>query len=95
MREVTALLCEVDKTEKLEMKVKEKEDEFSRLRNSFNLLRNRYEQHLKDNDVLTRDFRQSGARLNEVEENKQLTRANEWAPEFPYAILQPFADANC
>ena len=62
-----ALLREADETEGLEAQVKEKEEELSRLWKFSNLLRNRYEQLLKDNDVLTRDVRQRTTRLKELQ----------------------------
>ena len=94
--EFVALLREADKIGKLEAQVKEKEDELSRLRKSPNLLGNCYYQKvwLKDFDVLTRDVRQNETRLNEVQEDKQVTRANERAFEYFYTILQSFAETN-
>ena len=72
-------------------KSKKTKDDFSRLRKSLYLLRNRYEQLLKNNDALTRDFRQKTTRLKK-QMHKQVTRANERALECLYAILQSFAE---
>ena len=82
MKKFANSLQEADEIEKLEAQVKkEKEDELYHLRKSLNLLRCRYDQRLEDNGVLTRDVRQSTTRLKEVEEDKQVTRANERALE--------------
>ena len=95
MKELAALLCEADKIEKLEAQVKEKEDELSRLRKSLNFLRNCYEQQLMENDVLTLDVHQTITLLKDLQEDKQVIRANERALECLYSILQSFAETNC
>ena len=94
MKEFAALLREADEIEKLEAQVIEREDELSRLRKSLNLLRNRYEQLLKDKNALPLDVDQSTTRSKEIKEDKQVTRANERALECLYAIIHSFAETN-
>ena len=94
MKELAVLLCEADVIEKLEAQVKEKEVELSRFGKSVNLFWNNYEQLLKDNEVLTRDIRQNTTGSKELQEVKQVTRANERAIQCFYAILQSFAETN-
>ena len=94
MKKIAVPLREADQIENLEAQVKEKEDELSRFGKSVNLCWNSYEQLLKDNEILTRDIRQSTIGSKKLQEHKQLTRANEQAIECFYAILQSFAETN-
>ena len=90
MKQFASLLREADEIDKLEAQIKEEEDKISRDRKSLSLHRNRYEQLLKDNGVLTRDVRQSTTRLKELQEDKQVTIVNEPALECLYAIFSTF-----
>ena len=88
----TAPLHEADEIGRLEKQVKEGEVEFSQLRKPLNLLRNRCEQLLKDNDLLTRDVYQGTTHLKEIKDDKEVTRANERSLECLSAKFRSFAE---
>ena len=94
MKKITALHREVDKIERLRTQVEEKENDVSRFQHFLNLLRIRYERFSKDIDSLTCSVRKSTSRLEELQENKQLTKTNDIALHCIYAILQSFADTK-
>ena len=94
MKELVAFLREPYEIEKLKTQVKEYQDEFLCLPICFNFLKKHYEQLVKDNDVLTRDVRQSSNCSKQLKGEKQLTEANERASECLCVLLQALADIN-